>query len=126
VDIHIELADIKADDWLNTQVTGEFLATIKDRVEAARCLQRERFRKEKIFFNSQISHRQLHTHCALSDEAKSLLKAAIKHFNFSARAYDKILRVSCTIADLDGSDKIKPEYISEAIQYRSLDRNPQV
>jgi magnesium chelatase family protein len=123
VDIHIELADIKADDLLNTQATGELSSVIKERVEAARCLQRERFHKEKIFFNSQISHRQLHTHCALSDEVKTLLKAAIKHFSFSARAYDKILKVSRTIADLAGRAVISTDDVSEAIQYRSLDKN---
>ncbi|MDD5584161.1 MAG: YifB family Mg chelatase-like AAA ATPase [Candidatus Omnitrophica bacterium] len=123
VDIHIELADIKADDLLNTQATGELSSVIKERVEVARSLQRKRFRKEKIFFNSQISHRQLHTHCVLTDEVKDLLKAAIKHFNFSARAYDKILKVSRTIADLAGRTTIATEDVSEAIQYRSLDKN---
>ncbi|MDD5194611.1 MAG: YifB family Mg chelatase-like AAA ATPase [Candidatus Omnitrophica bacterium] len=123
IDIHIELADIKAEDLLNSQNQAESSCAIKERVENARVAQRKRFGKEKVFFNSQISHKQLRETCVLSSEVKNLLKSAIKHFGFSARAYDKILKVSRTIADLAGRANIGPEDISEAIQYRSLDKN---
>jgi magnesium chelatase family protein len=100
IDIHIELADVKTEDLIGDEYKSEASAKIKERVEKARLIQRARFKKEKIFFNAQMNHRQLHALCILNEEAKNLLRAAIKHFNFSARAYDKILKVSRTIADL--------------------------
>jgi magnesium chelatase family protein len=123
IDIHVELAGIKTEELLSQDFKAEASGPIKERVEKARVTQRERLKKDKIFFNSQMSHRQLNKYCALDDEAKEILKMAIKHFNFSARAYDKILKVSKTIADLAGRERISPEDISEAVQYRSLDKN---
>jgi magnesium chelatase family protein len=123
IDIHIELADLKTDDLFTPEMKGEASAQIKERVEKARIVQRERFSKEKIFFNAQMNHRQIQKYCFLSREAKDLLKMAGKHFNFSARAYDKIIKVSRTIADLGGREEITAEDISEAVQYRSLDKN---
>jgi len=73
--------------------------------------------------NAQMSHKQVRKFCALGKEESELLKMAMTELNFSARAYDKILKISMTIADLAGSDEIKIEHLAEAIQYRSLDRN---
>jgi len=86
-------------------------------------IQLERFHKTKIFSNAQMGHRQIQQFCALSQNASDLLKKAMDELNFSARAYDKILKVSRTIADLDNERTILPEHIAEAIQYRNLDRN---
>lgn len=123
IDIHLELAAIKTDDLVSYDFTAESSQAIKARVEAARLIQAERFRNEKIFFNSQMNHKQLRKFCNLEKSAKDLLQMAISHFSFSARAYDKILKVSRTIADLSGRENISAEDVSEAIQYRSLDKN---
>lgn len=123
IDIHVELAGIKTEELLCHDFKAENSGKIKERVEKTRIVQRERFKKDKIFFNSQMTHRQLNKYCELDKEAEDLLRMAIKHFNFSARAYDKILKVSRTIADLAGREKIGPDDISEAVQYRSLDKN---
>jgi len=92
-------------------------------VEKARAIQRERFKSEGIFYNAQMSHKQVRKFCLLGREENELLKMAMSELNFSARAYDKILKVSRTIANLAESENIKTEHLSEAIQYRSLDRN---
>ncbi len=123
IDIHIELAGIKTEELLSQDFKAEPSSNIKGRVEKVRIIQRERLKKDKILFNSQMSHRQINKYCELDNEAKDLLRMAIKHFNFSARAYDKILKVSRTIADLSAREKIDPQDISEAVQYRSLDKN---
>ncbi|MCM8831579.1 MAG: ATP-binding protein, partial [Candidatus Omnitrophica bacterium] len=122
IDIHIELAEVRTDEILDKK-EAESSLDIKKRVEKAHKIQKERFKNEKIFFNSQMNHKQLKKYCILEDEASSLLKEAIKHFGFSMRAYDKILKVSRTIADLAEKDIITASDISEAIQYRSLDKN---
>ena len=85
--------------------------------------QLERFKDAGIYFNSQMNHKQIRKICLINDEAKELLKMAIQELGISARAYDKILKVARTIADLTESEIILPEHISEAIQYRTLDRN---
>jgi magnesium chelatase family protein len=123
MDIHIELAGIKTSELLNNEFSGESSAQIKARVERARSIQLERFKLDKIFFNSQMNHRQIRKYCLLDKDARDLLERAIRHFNFSARAYDKILKVSRTIADLSGQENISATDVSEAVQYRSLDKN---
>lgn len=123
IDIHLELSEVKPEDLLSSDFTQEGSAEIKKRVEKARMRQHERFKKDKILFNAQMNNRHIRTYCALKQDAKDILAMAIRHFNFSARAYDKILKVARTIADLLGRDQIEPEDISEAIQYRSLDKN---
>jgi len=123
IDIHIELQSIKTDDLMNQTTVSESSEDIKKRVERVRNIQGNRFKNDKIFFNSQMGHKDIKKYCALTDEAKSLLKAAIRELRFSARSYDKILKVARTIADLGNSDNIKPEHISEAVRYRSLDKN---
>jgi len=123
IDIHLELAAINTEDLMSSDFKAESSSAIKERVETARLTQAERFKGEKIFFNSQMNHRQVRKFCQLEESARELLKMAISHFSFSARAYDKILKVSRTIADLARRQNISAEDISEAIQYRSLDKN---
>jgi magnesium chelatase family protein len=121
IDIHIELPSIKYRELTDTK-EAESSAIIKARVEKARAIQRERFEAEGIFYNAQMNTKLIKKYCNLGSEAKELLKMAMTELGLSARAYDKILKVSRTIADLAGSEEILAEHISEAIQYRSLDR----
>ena len=103
--------------------TGEASAEIRARVIAARQRQQVRFaHKPKITCNARIGPKELKEFCALDDATKEMLKQAMTELNFSARAYDRIVKVARTIADLAGAENISSEHISEAIQYRSLDR----
>ena len=96
--------------------------TIRERVERARKKQRERYHKDSIFCNAQMSKRQIKEFCNIDNNAKNLLYKAMEKLNLSTRAYDRILKVARTIADLEESKKIEISHLSEAIQYRSLDR----
>jgi len=122
IDIHIEVPAAKYQE-LSSNLPAESSAQIKERVNKARAIQRERFKDEGIMCNAQMSHKQVRKFCVLCKEENELLKMAMTELNFSARAYDKILKVSRTIADLAASEQIKTEHLSEAIQYRSLDRD---
>jgi magnesium chelatase family protein len=122
IDIHIEVPAAKYQE-LSSNLPAETSAQIKERVNKARVIQRERFKDEGIMCNAQMSHKQVRKFCVLGKEENELLKMAMAELNFSARAYDKILKVSRTIADLAASENIKTEHLSEAIQYRSLDRD---
>jgi len=122
IDIHIDVPSVRYQE-LTASVTAETSAQIKERVNKARAIQLERFKSLETTSNVQLNHKQVQKFCALGKEENDLLKTAMMELNFSARAYDKILKVSRTIADLAGSEKIKTEHLSEAIQYRSLDRN---
>lgn len=122
IDIHIEVPAARYQE-LSCNLPAESSAQIKERVNNARGRQRERFVNEGIFHNAQMSHTQVRKSCPLGKEENELLKMAMSELNFSARAYDKILKVSRTIADLAGSGQIKTEHLSEAIQYRGLDRD---
>ena len=121
IDIHIELPSIKYKE-LSDNKDAEPSGVIKARVEKARAIQRERFKSEGIFYNAQMNTKLIKKYCVLEDETKELLKMAMTELGLSARAYDKVLKVGRTIADLAESDTILAEHISEAIQYRSLDR----
>ena len=121
IDIHIEVPAIKYKD-LTSESPAEPSSLIKQRVAKARRIQQERFKNEGIFTNAHMTTRQIKKYCLLSKDSSSLLKCAIEELGFSARAYDKILKVGRTIADLAESENILTEHISEAIQYRSLDR----
>src|SRR5699024_3891804 len=103
---------------------GENSAAIRKRVSAARTVQTERFSEtESIHYNAQMNVKQIRQFCKLDEASKSLLKTAMDRLNFSARAYDRILKVSRTIADIECEEHIQGAHISEAIQYRSLDRD---
>jgi len=122
IDIHIEVPAVRYQE-LSSNLPAETSAQIKERVDKARVIQRERLKDEGILCNALMSHKQVRKFCTLGKEEGELLKMAMTELNFSARAYDKILKVSRTIADLSGSENIKTEHLSEAIQYRSLDRD---
>ncbi len=122
IDIHIEVARLNYEE-LQSIDTGESSLRIRERVEKARQVQRERFYKESIYCNADMDQKHIRKFCVIPPDAKILLREAILKLNLSARAYDKVLKLSRTIADLDGSCSIKVEHVEEAIQYRSLDRS---
>ncbi|MCM8771342.1 MAG: YifB family Mg chelatase-like AAA ATPase [Candidatus Omnitrophica bacterium] len=121
IDIQIEIPSIKYKELTETK-DAEPSCVIKARVEKARHWQRERFKEEKIFCNAAMNSRLIKKYCVLNAECRELLKMAMQKLGLSCRAYDKILKVSRTIADLAGSPTILAEHICEAVQYRSLDR----
>jgi magnesium chelatase family protein len=122
IDIHIEVPPVKYKE-LSDESSCEKSETIKQRVMAARGIQLARLKYDGIFSNSQMSHKLIRKYCRLDEPSQNLLKTAITEMGFSARCYDKILKVSRTIADLEGKENINSDHISEAIQYRSLDKN---
>jgi len=122
IDIHVEVPAVKYKDMAGG-TTGESSYEIRQRVNRARKIQLQRFAGENIYCNASMQSRQIRKYCKMGDGADQLLETAITHLGLSARAYDRILKVSRTIADLAESDVIEAEHISEAIQYRSLDRN---
>lgn len=123
IDIHLEVPSVRYQDLVSAQ-RGETSAVIRERVLVARQLQQKRFRKNPgIHCNADMPARKLQDTARLETDAEQMLKMAITELNFSARAYDRILKVARTIADLDnGADAVRAEHISEAIQYRTLDR----
>src|SRR2546422_3421137 len=122
IDLHIEVPQVKFRE-ISSERTGEMSAQIRERVVAARQRQQARFKdKPKITCNARMGSRELKSYCALNEATMELLKFAMADLNLSARAYDRILKVARTIADLAGANGIASDHISEAIQYRSLDR----
>jgi magnesium chelatase family protein len=122
IDLHVEVPQVKFRE-ISGERTGESSEQIRGRVVAARQRQQRRFaHKPKITCNARMGTRELKDFCALDEATKEMLKNAMADLNFSARAYDRILKVARTIADLAGAETIAGEHISEAIQYRSLDR----
>ncbi len=122
IDIHIDMPAVKYRE-LRDDSGGESSEEIRQRVTKARERQLVRYQGEKIYCNAQMSPRQIRKYCAISAECEQLLESAVQRLGLSARAHDRILKVARTIADLDGVDAISTTHISEAIQYRSLDRN---
>lgn len=123
IDIHIEVTPVPFDK-LSDECKGESSVIIRKRVIMARDIQTKRFAKlEKTHYNAQMGVKQLREYCKLDKDSKEFLKTAMERLNLSARAYDRILKVARTIADLDGVTSIQGDHISEAIQYRSLDRD---
>ncbi len=123
IDIHIEVPAVRYQD-LASESRGEKSEVIRQRVQKARERQQRRFSGSKhLFCNADMQSRDIRKHCPVDERGQELLKMAITQLGLSARAYDRILKVSRTIADLAGVDQIEPEFISEAIQYRTLDRN---
>ncbi len=123
IDIHIEVTPVPFDK-LSEERRGEASIDIRKRVIAARDIQTKRYSKlSNIHYNAQMGVQQIRMFCELDNSSKQLLKTAMERLNLSARAYDRILKVSRTIADLEGTESIHGDHISEAIQYRSLDRD---
>jgi len=122
IDIHIDVPAVKYSE-LSSEEKGESSDAIRQRIEKARDVQSERFRDAKgLYTNAQMESKQIRKYCKVNQQGDELLSTAINKLGLSARAYDRILKVGRTIADLEGSKEIKPEFISEAIQYRTLDR----
>lgn len=122
IDLQIEITPVPFEDLSKSEL-GETSEAIRKRVIKARQIQEERFRKYKgIHCNAQMTSRLLHQYAEPDAEGASMLQVAMKRLDLSARAYDRILKVSRTIADLAGSELVKPEHIAEAIGYRTLDR----
>jgi magnesium chelatase family protein len=122
IDLHLEVPGVPFRD-LSSATPGTSSAQMRELVVQARETQRQRFAGMKTRHNAQMGPRQIRTHCALDAAGNSLLKSSMTELGLSARAHDKILRVARTIADLDGSEKISPVHLSEAINYRMLDRS---
>jgi len=122
IDIHIDVPAVKFKE-LASDAPAESSSDIRERVVRARRVQLNRFNAEKIFCNAQMSPRLIRKYCAIDATSKGLMENAITRLGLSARAYDRILKVSRTLADLEETANIEPRHISEAIQYRTLDRN---
>jgi len=122
IDIHIEVPAVKYKE-LRGESTAEDSASVRARVMKARQRQVERFSGEKhLYANAQMPPKMIRKHCAIFAEGEKLLENAITRLGLSARAHDRILKVARTIADLDGGEGIESRHLSEAVQYRSLDR----
>jgi magnesium chelatase family protein len=122
IDLHVEVVPVSFNELTSEHKTEKSIH-VRERVITARNIQQERFKEiEGMHSNAQMGGKEVQEICIISDAGRNLLKKAMEKLNLSARAYDRILKVSRTIADLAGSDEIKIEHLAEAIHYRSLDR----
>ncbi len=121
IDIHIDVPAVNYKE-LRAPASPEDSLHIRERILHARELQLQRFRADKIYCNAQMAPRQIRNFCDLSADCERLLERAMSQQGLTARAHDRILKVSRTIADLEGVPAIQPKHIAEAIQYRTLDR----
>ncbi len=121
MDIQIEVPAVDYRD-LSIDTVGESSAVVKERVERARAVQRERLGNDRIYCNAQMKNRHITRFCKLDNTSLTLLERAMESMGLSARAYHRILKFARTIADLDAGERITPTHIAEAIQYRSLER----
>jgi magnesium chelatase family protein len=122
IDIHVEVPAVPQKDLMAGGDRSESSKVIRERVVAARQIQNRRFRRTRIFSNAQMASRHIRSHCRTGADAHSVLEMAIDRLGLSARAYHRVLKISRTIADLDAAADIQVHHVSEAIQYRSLDR----
>ncbi len=123
IDLHVEVTPVPYKD-LTEKRTGESSAEVRKRVIAARKIQEQRYADfPTIHANAQMNSQLIQKYCDLDDTCRNMLKNAMNKMGLSARAHDRILKVSRTIADLDGSENIQPGHLAEAINYRSLDRD---
>ena len=120
IDIHIEVPPVK--NIVSREANAETSEAVRERVNRARKVQQERFEKEDFFCNADMETKHIKKYCGIKNEAKNLLQLAMSELGMSARAYHRILKVARTIADLADSENIETEHVSEAIQYRALDR----
>lgn len=125
IDLHVDVPALKLDEITEEATEAEGSGEIRRRVVEARGVQTERFSKIGIQENGQMNVRLIKQFCPLSKEGKDLIRQAIKRLGLSARAYDRILRVARTIADLEGQKDIHPKHLAEAVSYRVLDRHPE-
>jgi magnesium chelatase family protein len=125
IDIHVEVPAVPYRDLMGEN-GSESSAEIRKRVTTARATQSERFIRTKFYCNAQMSSHHIKKHCRIDDASSRLLQSAIDKLGLSARAYNRILKIARTIGDLEGSANIQEDHISEAIQYRSLDRKKAV
>lgn len=121
IDLQVEVKALKFND-LSNDFKAESSSSIKNRVNNARQIQLERYKQDDIFSNSQLRPKQMSKYCKIGKEEKSILKEAFDRFNLSARAYNRILKVARTIADLENCENIRVDHIAEAIQHRTLDK----
>jgi len=122
IDIHVDVPAVRFKELRGASPAGESSAEMRARVVAARTRQRERLRGEGVFANALMSPRLIRRYCRIDSESERLLERAMTRQGLSARAYDRILKVSRTIADLAGAGEIGPAHVAEAVGYRSLDR----
>ena len=120
-DIHVEVPPVPFEE-LRSKEQSESSAAIKRRVDAARAIQHERFKGSKTTCNAKINAAEFERFCLIDKEAEQTLKQAFEALGLTARAYDRVLKVSRTIADLEQSEIIRADHVLEAVQYRSLDR----
>ena len=125
IDLHVEVDAISYEE-LSREELEEPSSEIKKRVNNARLIQLERFKNSDIYSNSRMGQKELLEFCKLDSDCQKMIETAFKVLNLSARAYNRILKVARTIADLDGEKDIKINHIQEAIQYRSLDKKYEV
>lgn len=121
IDMHIEMAEVGYSE-ITCNKPGESSAEIRKRVDAARNIQRERYKNDGIISNSQLNTRLVKKYCKTDKAAEELLKKAFGQMNMSARAYNRIMKVARTVADLEGAELISARHMAEAIQYRALDK----
>jgi magnesium chelatase family protein len=121
IDIHVDVPALSFGELADSRPSGPTSAQVRAEVQAARNIQRERY-KDRFACNAHLDSKALRTYCEVSEGAKGLLENAITRMGFSARAYDKALRMARTLADLEGAEVIAERHIAEAVQYRSLDR----
>ena len=121
IDLHVEVTPVKLED-LSSKQLSEKSSEIRKRVIEARNVQKNRFQAQDIYCNAQMTTKQTRESCQLDIASQQLLNTAMKRLGLSARAYERIIRVARTIADLEKSESIKTEHLAEAIQFRSLDR----
>ncbi len=122
IDIHVEVPAVRYKD-LAGQDDAETSADIRERMNRARAIQSERLKRTKIHCNAQMNNRQIKRYCPVGPDSHGLLEAAIDKLGLSARAFSRILKIARTIADLEQAADIAAHHVSEAIQYRSLDRS---
>ncbi|MBI3117689.1 MAG: ATP-binding protein, partial [Candidatus Hydrogenedentes bacterium] len=121
IDIHVDVPGLSFEELTDHRLSGLTSEEVRTKVQAARNLQRARY-KSQATCNAHLDTKAIRAHCHMTDGAKQILEAALDRLGLSARAYDKILRVSRTIADLEEQDVIQDQHLAEAVQYRSLDK----